>query len=270
LYGVPYHIYPTVNLYEEMQVIEKKPLRKLGKCWDGNDASRSNYVPILFYVCSMKEHHLTVSRTARYYSLGEWNADTRQVWFVLHGYGQLAQYFIQKFAILENSQTVVIAPEALSRFYLDQPGASRVGATWMTREDRQNEIDDQIAYLNLLYDTVRDQNDPSRVQINLLGFSQGTATALRWLVSGHVKCHRLVLWAGYFANGIADLVQPNQLAHVETIVAYGTKDEYLEQIDLEKYRIDILNSIPHAQIMSFEGTHTIDLATLKQIANSQS
>ena len=216
----------------------------------------------------MKENHLTVSRTARYYSLGNWNADTRQVWFVLHGYGQLAQYFIRKFEILENNQTVVIAPEALSRFYLNQPGASRVGATWMTREDRLSEIEDQLAYLNLLYDTVRGQNDASRVQINLLGFSQGTATALRWLASGHFPCHRLVLWAGYFANGIADLVQPDQLTNVETIVAYGTKDEYLEQIDLEKYRLDILNSIPHAQTVSFEGTHTIDLVTLKQIANT--
>jgi hypothetical protein len=34
---------------------------------------------------------------ARYYKLGEINKDTVQVWFVLHGYGQLAQYFLRKF-----------------------------------------------------------------------------------------------------------------------------------------------------------------------------
>ena len=36
------------------------------------------------------EHHLEVSRTARYWVLGEGTAAPREVWFVLHGYGQLA------------------------------------------------------------------------------------------------------------------------------------------------------------------------------------
>ena len=31
---------------------------------------------------------------ARYYKLGELNANTKQVWWVLHGYGQLAQFFV--------------------------------------------------------------------------------------------------------------------------------------------------------------------------------
>jgi hypothetical protein len=52
------------------------------------------------------------------------------VWFVCHGYGQLAAYFIRHFAFLtENAPaTVVIAPEGLSRFHLSGNGG-RVGAT---------------------------------------------------------------------------------------------------------------------------------------------
>jgi len=39
------------------------------------------------------ERHLTVARTARYYQLGELSSATKQIWFVCHGYGQLAEYF---------------------------------------------------------------------------------------------------------------------------------------------------------------------------------
>ncbi|TAF92227.1 MAG: phospholipase [Runella slithyformis] len=213
----------------------------------------------------MKENRLSVSRTARYCTIGEWNANTRHVWFVLHGYGQLAQYFIRKFEVLNDGQTLVVAPEALSRFYLSE-FAGRVGASWMTRDDRLAEIDDYVAYLNQLYDTVKGSNNAENVQVHLLGFSQGTATAARWLANKHLKCDRLVLWAGYFANGLADVVDAEQVKQLQTVVVYGNKDEFLSEIDLEKYQNDILDVIPHAQIVCFDGPHAIDVETLKKIA----
>ena len=74
----------------------------------------------------MTEHHLTVARTARYQQLGELSAATRRVWFVSHGYGQLAAYFMRHFAFLAEADpsTVVIAPEGLSRFYLKATAAA--------------------------------------------------------------------------------------------------------------------------------------------------
>ena len=97
------------------------------------------------------EHHLTVSRTASYQQLGTLSARTRRVWFVCHGYGQLAAYFVRHFAFLAEADptTVVIAPEGLSRFYLTGNGG-RVGASWMTRDDRLHEIADHINFLNQL------------------------------------------------------------------------------------------------------------------------
>ncbi|MBC7923946.1 MAG: phospholipase, partial [Ferruginibacter sp.] len=125
----------------------------------------------------METHQLTVRRTARYATLGQLNADTRQVWFVLHGYGQLAEYFIRRFDVLDDGHTYVVAPEALSRFYLQGmgEGSGRVGATWMTREDRLNEIDDYLHYLRTLHQTL--VGEGGRWRTGLLGFSQGTATA---------------------------------------------------------------------------------------------
>lgn len=213
----------------------------------------------------MQEHHLSVTRTARFFTLGSLDNHTRQVWFVLHGYGQLAQFFIRKFEILNDGRTFIVAPEALSRFYLEGV-TGRVGASWMTREERPQEIADYIAYLNQLYDTVLEGQDLSKLQINLLGFSQGNATVLRWLNSDHVRCNRLIIWAGFFANGIADVIEPRKLADIPTTLAYGTQDEYLVQMDLEKYGTDIQAAIPHLQIITFEGKHTVDTGTLKKIA----
>lgn len=212
----------------------------------------------------MQEHHLEVKRTARYFTLGELNESTQNVWFVLHGYGQLAQFFIRKFDVLNDGQTFVVAPEALSRFYLE--GVSgRVGASWMTKEERTHEISDYIFYLNHLYDTLLEGRDVSKLTINFLGFSQGNATLLRWLNSDHVRCDRLLIWAGFFGNGIADVIEPSKLASVPTTLVYGLQDEYLVQIDTQKYEEDIRAAIPHLEVVTFEGRHTVDPATLHQI-----
>ncbi len=212
----------------------------------------------------MTEHHLQVKRTARYYTIGELNEQTKQIWFVLHGYGQMAQYFIRKFEVLNDGQTLIVAPEALSRFYLN--GVSgRVGATWMTKEDRQSEIDDYVLYLNELCETIV-AND-SKIVVNVLGFSQGTATALRWINNGKVRPKNLIIWAGYFGKGLGDVVEEGKLDEIKTHFVYGTKDEYLGQIDLNAYHADVLSIVPDAIITSFEGTHTIDEATLLKIVS---
>jgi hypothetical protein len=45
-------------------------------------------------------HEIQFDYQARYYKLGELNADTKQIWWLLHGYGPLAQFFVQKFKAL--------------------------------------------------------------------------------------------------------------------------------------------------------------------------
>lgn len=212
----------------------------------------------------MQKHQLTVSKTARYFTLGELNENTENVWFVIHGYGQLAEYFIKKFNILDDGTTFIIAPEAISRFYLNGFNG-RVGATWMTREERENEITDYINYLNLLYDTVLSENKNKYFKINILGFSQGTATVARWCMDEHINYDRLILWAGYFGNGIQDVINPEKVAEKEVMVCYGKQDEFLKQIDIQQYENDIRAVIPHVRVQTFEGGHTIDEDLLKKI-----
>src|SRR6185437_4056253 len=146
-------------------------------------------------------HHLRVRRTARYYTLGGAGSATRAVWVVLHGYSQLAGGFIRFFADLAADDSLVIAPEAMNRYYLVGPerapaGERPVGATWMTREDRASEIADYVEYLDALYDDVVAQHVRAGARLHVIGFSQGAATATRWLVHGRATVRQLVLWGG--------------------------------------------------------------------------
>src|SRR5262245_14460321 len=143
------------------------------------------------------EHKLRVEKTARYYQLGEGGPAVREVWVCCHGYGQLAGRFIKHFEPIAGPARLVVAPEALHRFYLDpadRPAAERrVGATWMTREDRTSDIEDYIRYLDAVCDHALTDVPPGP-QLVALGFSQGAATVARWAAASHYTISTLVLW----------------------------------------------------------------------------
>jgi predicted esterase len=213
-----------------------------------------------------QENHLTVSRTARYYQLGTLSVDTRRVWFVCHGYGQLATYFIRHFAHLTEADPhlVIIAPEGLSRFYLQGTGG-RVGATWMTREDRLTEIDDYVGYLNQLAGTVLAKAS-AHAQVTVLGFSQGAATVSRWLSRARFRPANLILWAGAFPPDMEFAVASRLLQGLSVTLVYGDDDEFIKPEHIDQQR-DILRELgvePH--VVSFVGKHTLNGPILRQLA----
>nr|WP_246455288.1 alpha/beta hydrolase [Hymenobacter citatus] len=206
-----------------------------------------------------------VQRTARYYQLGTPGPNTRRVWVVCHGYGQLAAYFIRHFAFLaeDDLNTVVLAPEGLSRFYL-QGTSGRVGATWMTREDRLTEIEDYVTYLNQLSDTILAQCSPD-VQILVLGFSQGAATVSRWLAHAPFRAARLVLWAGAFPPDMDLAVAARLLRQVPVTLVCGTQDEYVTAEAVAQQQAALLGLGVDPEIIWFEGRHQLDRAVLQRL-----
>lgn len=208
---------------------------------------------------------MAVQRTARYYTLGTVSLATKNVWFVLHGYGQLAKYFIRRFDVVTDQETLIVAPEALSRLYVDAE-YGKIGASWITREDRDNEVVDYLAYLNKLYDEVLVHHDPATLHITIMGFSQGAATACRWLNAGHVRADRLMLWAGFFPHGTADVIAPDKLANVAVQYVYGEKDEFIAQMpDPAAYLAQLKTDLPQMQIIPFDGTHVVDREVLTRL-----
>ena len=211
----------------------------------------------------MTAHQLTVSKTARYYLLGKPGPHIKQVWFVCHGYGQLAEYFVRKFQALDNGETLVVAPEGLSHFYLEGT-SGRVGATWMTRVDRLAEIADYTQYLNTLAGYVLPQL-PEQVKVYVLGFSQGAATVCRWLASGRVSCRALVLWAGVFPPDLNAEAAFAALQKTRVLLAAGTTDAYLTEQAANQQLQQLQKLALHAELHWFNGGHEINTALLMEL-----
>jgi len=215
----------------------------------------------------MQEHHISVSRTARYFTLGN-SSGVAEVWFACHGYGQLASRFLEKLRVLDDGRRYLVAPEGLSRFYLSESATERrVGATWMTREDRLAEIDDYARYLDGVYADVFGSLDRARVSVHALGYSQGASTVSRWVAMGKAKIDRLTLWGGEFPPDL-DLTLDtvvNRLRAARMTLVYGRSDEYITPKVvsgvLERLR---QHGIPYEEI-PFDGGHEMNEAVLRSL-----
>lgn len=217
----------------------------------------------------MQELAVNFDFKARYFKIGELNQDTKAVWFVLHGYGQLAQYFLTKFNALTQHGVCVIAPEGLSRFYLEdvntrnQTGNNRVGATWMTRENRLMDIDNYIQFLNTIYKT--ELEGYPAIPVTLLGFSQGAATVSRWALQKIIRYEKLILWSGLVPNDMDFEKGKEVLKNKIVLQVYGNKDPFLTNARIGEMkglseRLDI-KSLP----LVFDGGHEIHEQTLLSV-----
>ncbi len=209
----------------------------------------------------MDQFELTFPFKARYYKLGNITPSTTQCWFVLHGQGQLAQYFIKKFKQLESLGICVIAPEGMSRYYLNGYNG-RVGANWMTKENRVMDIENYIQFLNTLY---RSENIPTHIQTTVLGFSQGAATASRWVMDGNVNFKKLILWGGIFPSDMDFEKGSDVFKNKEVCSVNGTNDPFIKDEHFSTMRniSERLNIDVHEIV--FEGAHEIDEATLSKL-----
>ncbi|SKC44963.1 alpha/beta hydrolase [Ohtaekwangia koreensis] len=214
----------------------------------------------------MEQQELSFNCRARYYKIGSITPDTQQIWIVLHGYGQLAQYFIQKFKILEEHQICIIAPEGLSRFYLEdvtsrmQSGNNRVGATWMTKENRIMDIENYVEYLNILYH--REIGNTNTIPVTILGFSQGCATASRWVTDGKINFQRLILWAGVFPPDTNFEKGHSTLKGKDTFLVYGKSDPFINDSRFAEMKSVSSTLGIEPTLVEFEGKHDIDSKTL--------
>ena len=208
----------------------------------------------------VQNHHFSVPKTVRYATLGPPIADAKHIMVALHGYGQLPEFFLRKFAALAEDGWCVIAPEGMHRFYLDGT-SGRVGASWMTREDRETDIADYVHYLDALC---------AHLELNhrhpvLLGFSQGVATASRWVAAGQQNFKQLILWAGVFPPDFEWTTGRAHLSQMLVDVALGDNDPFFKD-ELLQSTSDLLDSRQVTyNLHRFSGGHAIDPRLLRSI-----
>lgn len=210
-----------------------------------------------------QSHKITIPKTAHFYTLGKSSKQVRNCWIVCHGYGQLAKNFIRRFDGLDDGQTLVIAPEGLSRFYWGGFTGEPV-ASWMTRENRLDEIADYCRYLQTLYDQFVPQL-AGDVKITLLGFSQGCATQLRWVMQNFPRFDHLVLWAGMPPDDLDYTPHTDFFASKKLYFVYGTEDPFLTEERLHWVEDFTKKQELDFEVMTFGGKHEVDRETLQKL-----
>jgi predicted esterase len=204
-------------------------------------------------------HHINTAKTARICTLGNLDENTQEVWIVLHGYAQLSTYFLKHFRCVESKQRFFIAPEGLNRFYAKGFGGSPA-ASWMTSEDREWEIKDYLQYLDTVYGYFH--LTTFNGTIHLLGFSQGVATASRWLHQTLYKLDSFVAYAGEIASELRNPIS-HKLLQLPITYVTGLNDRLLsndKRIEVQ----ELMTRIGARQIV-FSGGHEITNEALLQL-----
>lgn len=213
---------------------------------------------------------IRVPRTGRYHLLGG-KGEVREVWVVLHGYRQLAGRFLRRFRGLEDPARLIVAPEALSRFYVDPAEGRhgpkhRVGGSWMTRVEREWEIGDYVGYLDRLADVVLREIPGEGIDLRLLGFSQGAHTAARWAVLGAHPPDQLVLWGAYLPPDLDPEEAAPRLRSMDVVLVRGdgdpTTDEDRRRDEEERLRAWEVRY----RMLRHPGGHEVDPGTLERLA----
>jgi len=134
-----------------------------------------------------------------------------------HGYAQSAEEMLDEVRRLPGSSRWRLAAiQALHRFY--SRGEQRVVASWMTRQDREQAILDNIAYVDAAVDEIAGDSESgghlvepaaSSPRIVYVGFSQGASMAARAAVRGARRAAGLILLGGDIPPDVRNVESAN-------------------------------------------------------------
>ncbi len=203
---------------------------------------------------------LLTSRHARVAILGDLGS-AEEAWLILHGYGMSAQGILHWFRAALRPGRLLVAPEGLSRFYREGKGLRTVGASWMTREERQDEIADQHEYL----DRVAERWLAGRRRLEVHGFSQGVATGCRWVAARH-PVDRLVAWGSPTPPDVEPKDYHGRIGRGPLHLVIGEEDRYFAPTAVEADAARLGAGGVPVEIHRFEGGHQIDAGILARLA----
>jgi Predicted esterase len=201
----------------------------------------------------IKFQYFKTQRIARVFTNVVKPSNVKKIIFAFHGYGQLANNFISSLTFLDNGNTLIIAPEGLSRFY----NSDKIGASWMTSEDRNNEILDYINYLSGVYDEITSIPEMSEPEIVILGFSQGGHTAARFCAHSGKRVNKLLLCSSTFPDDIQQRHLSSSFSNTEIYFISGTNDKISPQSEIYASAQVLKDLNLNFKIINFEGGHQI-------------
>jgi predicted esterase len=176
-------------------------------------------------------------------------AAARGVLVGFHGYMEDAVVQMDRLqAIPGAARWTLVSIQGLHRFYRGR--SQEVVASWMTSQDRDAAIADNLEYVDAALDSV--PHDAS-TKIVFAGFSQGVAMAFRSAVRGRRAAAGVIAIGG---DVPPELLLDRDAAFPSVLLARGVRDEWLTA---QKFRADLnaLAERPGTRVraLEFDGGH---------------
>ena len=171
-------------------------------------------------------------------------------WLVgFHGYAQNAETFLGALRAIPGAESWRLASvQGLHPFY---SRGSEVVASWMTRQDREHAIADNIAYVDAVLDDMAAAfGEPETLAF--AGFSQGVAMAYRAAMRGARPARAIVVAGGDLPPELATGVAR---AWPTVLIATGRGDEYYTSALLEGDAASLAARGADVRKLLFDGGH---------------
>ncbi len=167
-----------------------------------------------------------------------------------HGYAMSAADMLAEVETIPGIEDwTVVSIQGLSRFYNTR--SQEVVASWMTGQDRELAIADNIAFVG---DVVARVFETEQVAgpLAYLGFSQGTAMAYRAVAGVDHPCHGVVALGG---DVPPELDGRDLASRPRVLIGRGLSDEWYSEEKLES-DLRLLDTLGcEAEVVSFSGGH---------------
>jgi predicted esterase len=167
-----------------------------------------------------------------------------------HGYGEAAEVELDRLrAIVPRGEWLIVSVQAMHPFYRGR--SQNVVASWMTRQDRELAIADNIRYVGHVVDAVA-REWPVTSTLVFSGFSQGVAMALRAAASSR----RTVAGAVVSGGDVPPDIDDTALSRVpRVLISRGVHDTWYTDA---KFRGDVARLRGAGSVVvahEFEGGH---------------
>lgn len=209
---------------------------------------------------------VSYTHTNSYETLNTLGPKTRNIWVCFHGLGYLSKYFIKYFKELSADENYIIVPQAPSKFYLDKK-FKNVGASWLTRVDTDQEMKNNLSYIQ---EVLRQEHLLGDPRLIFFGYSQGVSIATRTLKYHNSPIKALIMHSGSIP---AELTSEDG-AHFKSICSRfihiaGTQDEYAneEVVDRELNKLKMLFGTD-CELHRPEIKHVVHVPLLNKIATT--
>jgi predicted esterase len=189
-------------------------------------------------------------------------AAARGVLVGFHGYMENAQVQMDRLQAIPGAALwTLVSIQALHRFYRGR--SQDVVASWMTREDRDAAIADNLEYVDTALDGIP-HDDGTRIVY--AGFSQGVAMAFRAAVRGR---HGAAGAIGIGGDVPPELLQDPAARFPHVMLARGARDEWLTAQTFRGDLNALTSRTPPARVraLEFDGGHEWSEAVAEAIGD---